>query len=296
MRQILIYAASGAQASPLLTKLHKDSYYLYALSRNRHQAHIQENEYTTVIEGSVDDTDSLHQATADKDIVMLNLPFFSETAAGRNAIGAAQAANVSLIIWNANGEVPQKTSTRKKMNTRLENMEYLVASGIPYVVFQPTVYLENLLMVGTARAIRERNVIESIAPAEATVPWISADDISECMVRAIDRTDLYGKVLTVAGSGWTGTYLTHKFSQVLGRDIAYQPIAREEYIARLDEVMGAGHGAQIMGLETDRDNRPERAAKFAPFTALNAFEELNVTPLPLEDWVAKNRKAFTPGI
>jgi uncharacterized protein YbjT (DUF2867 family) len=199
---------------------------------------------------------------------------------------------VQLIIWNANGAIPQETSQRKKMNVRLQNMEMLVTSGIPYIVFQPTRYLENLLLSETARTIRERNVIESVEPEEVVIPWISAEDICECMVRSINREDLRNHVLTVAGTGWTGSVLVNSFSEVLGRRINYQQISQQEYIKRLEKIMGTGYGAQIMGTEQDTDHRPIRQANFAPFNALDAFKELEVKPLGLNDWIEIHRSSF----
>jgi uncharacterized protein YbjT (DUF2867 family) len=293
MQHILIYSATGAQASPLLTKLQQGKHKLFALTRNKQAAAIQENEFVKVAEGRLSDVGSLKKVSSGMDVIMLNLPFFSDDRAGHNAIEAAKAANVQLIIWNANGPLPQQTSHRKKMNIRLRNMELLAASGIPYIVFQPTVYLENLLLPETARAIKERNVIEAVPPEDVAIPWMSAEDVCTCMVKSIHRKDLQNKVLTVAGSGWSGRELAHSFSEVLGRKITYQQISLEEYTQRLDNMMGAGCGAQIMGTAPDKDDRPIRAAHFAPFTSLDAFKELGVKPVGLHDWIAIYRSSFT---
>ena len=262
MKNVLVYSATGVQASPLLSLLQKGDYRTYAMTRNRANSTIEINESVTVLEVNTSDKSQLANTNEGKDIVMLNLPFFSDDSMGKNAIEAAQKTGVKLIIWNANGAVPQETSARYKMNIRMENMERLVASGIPYVVFQPTMYLENLLLPATVAAIQNNAAIEMIAPAEAPIPWMSTRDISEAMVKVIGRRDLWNNVLTVSGQGVTGAQLAHGFSKALGKTIAYQQIEVKEYLRRLNQVMGEGQGEEIIGMGK-QDDRPVRPAYFS---------------------------------
>lgn len=292
MSNILVYAATGDQASPLLSQLQLGGHKIFALTRNKTKAAIEENDWLQVVEESLSNNTGLQKANEGIDVVMLNLPFFSNDNAGAYAIDAAKRAGVKLIIWNANGEVPQVTSERIKMNIRLENMERLVASGIPYIVFQPTIYLENLLIPGTAKIIREENSIEMVAPANAAIPWMSTQDISACMVAALGRTDTYHKVYTVPGGGWNGYEIASTFSNVLGREITYQKVELPKYIERLNTTMGEGRGEEIMGVSSTKDTRPPREASFPKFTALDAFQEFGVQPLTLEDWIIQHQGIF----
>lgn len=292
MSNILVYAATGTQASPLLSQLQFGNNKVFALTRDRTKTSIKENEQLQVVEASLNNFESLFKVTEDMDIVMLNIPFFSDENAGTYAIEAAKSAGVQLIVWNANGEVPQITSERIKMNTRLENMEKLVASGIPYVVFQPTVYLENLLMKETARIIREEGYIEMVAPVDAVMPWMSTIDISACMVKVINKEANHNKVYTVSGIGYSGYQLADAFTKILGRKINYRKIDLETYIKRVNIAMGEGHGEEIMGIAPNKDHRPPREANFPKFTALDAFKTFGVQPLSLEDWVSYHKDTF----
>ncbi|MEM1322359.1 MAG: NmrA family NAD(P)-binding protein [Bacteroidota bacterium] len=291
MKSVLVYSATGVQASPLLSLLQEVGYRTYAMTRNRSTAKINENELVSISETDISNAHQLEKANEGMDVVMLNLPFFSDDNAGKYAIEAAQNAGVKLIIWNANGAVPQETSTRYKMNTRMENMERLVASGIPYVVFQPTMYLENLLLPGTAEGIRNRDTIEMVAPSMAPIPWMSTHDICRAMVSVITREDLRNQVLTVSGAGITGTQLANEFSRALGRTIQYHQVEMTEYINRLNQVMGEGKGEEIMGMGKE-DTRTIRTANFPNFSALNAFEKLEFYPISIENWVQHNKQQF----
>jgi len=292
MQKILVYAATGEQAFPVLPQLRFGNKDVFALTRNKAKASVKENERLHVVEASLNDAQGLIKVTEGMDIVMLNIPFFSDDNTGAYAIEAAKQAGVKLIVWNANGEVPQKTSNRIKMNFRMENMEMLVASGIPYVVFQPTIYIENLLMQETARIIQEENRIEMVSSAEAVIPWMSTQDISACMVKAIGKTEIYNKVFTVKGSGWSGNHLAETFTKVLGREITYKQIDLNTYVKRVNLTMGESHGEEIMGLSPNKDQRPPREANFPKFAALDALEEFDVQSLPLENWVARHQHRF----
>ncbi len=291
MKNILVYSATGIQANPLLTLLQKGENKVFALTRNKVKASLIENENVSVVEADISDKYQLSKVNEGKDVVMLNLPFFSDNNAGKYAIDAAKEAGVKLIIWNANGVVPQETTNRYKMNLRLENMERLVASGIPYVVFQPTIYLENLLLRETLKSIKDRNVIEMVAPVEVPLPWMSAWDICRAMVKVVERKDLRNQVFTVGGQGIMGKQLARDFSQVLGRTITYQQIEKTEYINRLNKVMGEGHGEEIMGMG-QQDTRAIRPANFPKFSALNAFDELDFNPMSIKEWIQDNKQQF----
>jgi uncharacterized protein YbjT (DUF2867 family) len=291
MKNILVYSATGIQAHPLLTLLQKGENKVFAMTRNKAKASIIENEKVSVVETDISDKYQLLKVNEGKDVVMLNLPFFSDDNAGQYAIDAAKEAGVKLIIWNANGAIPQETSNRHKMNLRLENMERLDKSGIPYIVFQPTMYLENLLLPTTAAAIKDSNIIEMIAPSEAPIPWMSTWDISQAMVKSIERTDLQNRVLNVGGGGITGQQLAKSFSEALGRTIGYQQIGMEEYVNRLNQVMGKGCGEEIMGIG-QQDAQAVRSATFPKFVAANAFEKLEFDALPVTEWVTRYSNQF----
>lgn len=82
MQNILVYSATGSQSSSLLSKLQFGENKVYALTRNKQEAAIQENDFVKVIEGSVNDEESLKRANSEMNVVMLNLPFFSDDIAG----------------------------------------------------------------------------------------------------------------------------------------------------------------------------------------------------------------------
>lgn len=292
MKKILIYSATGLQASPLIKPLISQGYHVHALTRDKSASSLSENQSLTLVEANLGAKSDVENAIEGMDVVMLNLPFFSDDNAGVYAIQAAKRAKVKLITWNANGEVPQHTTNRHKLNIRLGNMERLVESGTPYVVFQPTIYLENLLIGEIARYIKEDNSIQLPMPAEAPIPWISTHDISNCMVDAVGRTEFYNKVFTVRGEGWNGHELAETFSRILNRPISYKQVDLGTYVRRINSTMGEGSGEEIMGLKTIQSFESPREAKFPKFTANDGLEKFQTKKMSLGDWVELHQGYF----
>ena len=224
---------------------------------------------------------------------MLTIPFFAADEAGRYTIEAAREAGVKLLMWNPSGAIPHETSQRHGLNVRMHNMEYLLASGLPYMVFQPTVYLENLLLPETAKGIATQNVIEYPAPSEAPMPWMAADDMARSMIAAMDRPDLVGTVFTVLGRPLNGHQLAKYFSQALGRTITYRQIGVDAYAQQLDRQLGEGNGKAIMGLEESSQPITVRKATFDPFPVVHATDKLNIPMIRTTDWIRQYATHFS---
>ena len=96
--------------------------------------------------------DTLAAANAGISQVVLQLPvqydFDLHETYGRNAVDAAQAAGVNLLVFNTSAPVIAKTQL-PAYQARQVVIDYLHASGVPSIVFRPTFYLEMLLGPGS---------------------------------------------------------------------------------------------------------------------------------------------------
>jgi uncharacterized protein YbjT (DUF2867 family) len=288
--KILVHGATGAQARPLIDKLQEAGYKPFALTRNRQQASSLPLQAQQLLEISINDKEGIYQATQGMDVVILTIPFFADNDAGINAMDAAKAAGAKLLIWNTSGAIPHNTSGNHGLNVRMYNMEHLVALGIPYIVFQPTIYLENLLLPETAKRIANHNTIEYPAAADASYPWMSADDMATYMFEAIQRPDLVGSVFTVAGEPLTGEQLAVQFTFSLGRPIRYGQISLEEYASRLNKQLGEEAGKAIMGAESAKAEN--RQALYPPLPVVHAKDVLGLPLQSLQSWILKYARHF----
>ncbi len=159
---ILVYGAAGMQGSAVARQLLQAGQRVRVLVRDPLKAEQWRAAGAEVVRGDYLDRASLEAAYAGVERVILHLPlqydFDSYERYGRNAIDAAKAAGVKLLVFNSSTEVP--TGTRVKV-FRVKNqvIEYLRASGVPYIILRPGFYLENLLGPGTKPAIVQHGVV-----------------------------------------------------------------------------------------------------------------------------------------
>jgi len=182
----------------------------------------------------------------------------------RSAIDAARAAGVKRIIWNTSGPMPTERSGNPMNDGRLDILESLQASGVAHVVFEPMVYIENLLGPWTAQAVVERNQVAYPIPATKKVGWMLSADLAALMAAAIDHPELNGQHFKVSGIDVvTGPELAQIFSQVLQRDLTYYQMSPEEMGAVIDGMFGPGGGSGCGRSLSQGTERSQSAAKLS---------------------------------
>ena len=79
----------------------------------------------------------------------LHLLFFTERpddglTYAKNAVAAAVDAGVTLLVWNASGEILLARGANPAFDLRLDILDVIAGSGVPYRVSQPTTDREFL--------------------------------------------------------------------------------------------------------------------------------------------------------
>jgi uncharacterized protein YbjT (DUF2867 family) len=291
--KVLVYGATGAQARSLPWQLLAKGYTPYVLTRDPQQVTDAAKAGAVVVEGDINEAGAVRRANRSMDAVLLTIPFFASDRAGRIAIDAAQEAAISLIVWNTSGLIPTAKGERHGLNVRVDNADYLRRSGIPHIIFQPTVFLENLLLPETAHLITSTNVISYPTPAEKTVHWLAANDLGSLMVAALAHPELAGSRFVVGGQqAIDGPALADCFSEALGRTITYRPLSPADYAARLDKLLGKGQGKAITGGAAPKQEGIAKAPDI-PVDMKPVLEKLPVAMTSVTDWVRANQKALS---
>ncbi|MDP9366476.1 MAG: NmrA family NAD(P)-binding protein [Chloroflexota bacterium] len=147
---VLVYGATGAQSGPVARRLLEAGHGVRVLTRDATKATALRDRGADVVEGDMSDPAAMRAATEGVDKVFLLVPFFVRDPAdtvryGRNAIEAARAAGVRLVVWNPSGEIVPVQTGNPSLDARSELLGLLQASGLPHIVLQPTAYMENFL-------------------------------------------------------------------------------------------------------------------------------------------------------
>jgi uncharacterized protein YbjT (DUF2867 family) len=293
---VLVYGATGMQAGPVARRLLEAGYGVRVLSRDPAKAEAPRARGATVVEGDMGDPASLRAASEGVDKVFLLVPFFVRDPAdtvryGRNAIEAARAAGVRLLVWNPSGEIVAVRTGNPSLDARAELLGVLEASGLPHIVLQPTAYMENFLGPWTAPELAERGTFAYPITNDIRMQWITQEDVAAFAVEAFDRPELASLNLKIAGpERLNGEGIAERFGRALGRPIAFRPMPPREFGAILDRAIGPGAGDAAAGFYEAAAANPEllsTAVDLAP-----ALEKLPIRPTPLEEWVARHAAAF----
>lgn len=277
----------------MVEKLLQRGHTPHVLTRNTANVARLEARGAVAVIGDLADFDGLRVASSEVDSVAFLLPAFLDESAdaftlGRNAIDAAQAAGTDMFVWNASGEISDEAG---ESNAKLATLEHLRESGLPFVVFEPTTYMENWLGPWTAPSVRHNNELTYPVLADRKMGWIASDDVCALMVAALERPELAGNRYSISGvESPTGPQLAAEFSTALGRDVTYRTMTPEEMGAVLDEAFGPGAGDNVaeMYRREQKDSNP--SDKFHDMSSV--LEALPVRMSTIREWVTVHKDAL----
>lgn len=296
--KILVYGAAGSQQSPLLAALRKKGATVYGVTRDVNHAPKIEAAGAHALVADMADGDRLAAINKGIDAIALLVPFFTRQPTdgltyARNAIDAARLNGVKLIVWNTSGFILPHRIGNPAIDLRLDVLDLLRESSVPFITIQPSVYAENLLGPWTAPYVARENKVAYPTPEDMPVGWIATQDVSALVAEALYHPELAGQNFLVSGlENLSGSDLARKFSKGLGKPIAYHALPPAEFGRILDGLFGpgAGKGAEEM-YQQIADTR-QYPVMFAPMQ--DVLSKLPVAMTPIEDWVASHRQAFLP--
>lgn len=288
--KVLVYGATGSQAGPTVEHLLARGHTPHAVTRSEAcAAELQAKGVVPIVADIADLTDRerIRAVTRDVDAVALLVPaFFDGDAAafGGHAIDAAVEADVDMLVWNASGAIGESEE-------KASILGHLEASGLSYVVFEPTTYMENWLGPWTASSVRDHNEVSYPVLVDRKMGWIASEDVGALVVAALERPELAGRRYPISGIETpTGPELAVLFSNALGRDISYRTMTPEEMGAVLDEAFGPGAGDGVAEMYRREQEDPDPPAKHHDMTVV--LDDLPVRMSTIEEWVTLHRDAF----
>ena len=294
--KVLVYGATGSQGGPVAQQLLQAGHGVRVLTRRPEGAASLAGLGAEVALGDMGDPASLQGASEGMDAVSLLVPFFTQSPTdglvyGRNAVDAAQAAGVKLLVWNSSGEIPPARSGNPGFDVRLDVLAYLETSGVPYVVIQPTAYMENFLGPWTRQEIIEADLFAYPTPNEVTMQWVATEDVARFMVYALKHPELAPLNVKVSGpEALNGEGVAASFARGLGRNIRFRAMTPDEFGAKLDAVFPGMGEAAAAGYRMAYE-QPERFSTNVDIAG--ALEQLPVELTTLETWVRARAGAFS---
>jgi uncharacterized protein YbjT (DUF2867 family) len=148
-------------------------------------------------------------------------------------------------------------------------------------VLRPTL-LWTTSLVRCARRWTAESVPQGI-PADVRVAYISAEDQAAYAVAALDRPELAGELLPIAGAdALTGPELAAALGQAMGKQLTYVSLSQAEV---REALAFTGEDVAAAVAEMYAWEGTEGADQLAP-DLTRTRDALGVTPTPLADWAA----------
>jgi uncharacterized protein YbjT (DUF2867 family) len=281
---VLVYGGAGAQGSAIARAALSAGANVRLLLRPSSVNAFGDR--VDVVRGDLADRERLEIASLGIDKVVLTLPHIPDADVirtfGRNAIDAAAAAGVKLIVFNTSGTAPEDRSGNRLIDAKLEVADHLKQSGVPGIVLSPTLYMGNVAAPWSAPAILHEGVFAYPLPADMPVSWIGWEDMAAFAVEALQRPHLAGRIFRIGGPQiLTGAEIAEALSTVVGRRVSYAPIPLPDFAAALNASFGGKTGDETAAVYRWLSSQAVSplAVDIAP-----ALAELPIRPTRFADW------------
>jgi len=249
-RNVLVIGATGQQGGSLARLLLQNKHKVYALTRNRNarSSAIQdlENRGANIVEGNLDDPDSLRQVVKNiESIFLMGTPFEDgiegEISRGKLVADIAKENKVEHLVYSSVVNADKNTGI-PHFESKYKVEQYIDKLGIPYTIIGPTFFMENLLDPRLRPALQQGQLALPLSPS-TILQQISVQNIAEFSAMVIESPERFlGKRIDIASDEVTGQKATEILSNALGHEIKYTSIpAPNEDLARMFEWVGRLH-------------------------------------------------------
>jgi uncharacterized protein YbjT (DUF2867 family) len=282
-KTVAILAFTGAQQGAIATRFAEAGWSVRGTSRKPLSI-----AHGAGVIADLDTGEGLYAALEGADVAVLTLPQDHRTGAmariARNVAMAAARAGVGRLALNTAGTVAEEADGPLFADMRAAR-DAVREGGAPFVLLQPTVFMDNLLAPWSLPGIVEHGVLAYPAPETASISWLSHRSLADFVFAAATHPEAAGRDLRIGGpEALVGEALCTQLAKHLGRPIHYQRIPLDGFAAGLDQAFGPPAGQRIASLYARLDREPDAMA-IDP--AASAF--LGVTPESFAAFTARSR-------
>jgi NADH dehydrogenase len=169
----------------------------------------------------------------------------------RNLIDAAQMAGVKHFIFvsalraEANSPIPL-------FRAKAKSEEYLRASGVPYTILSPDMFMEVWVPLIVGRPVHAGLPVSMVGEGRRKHTFISVSDVAAFAIACIGHEAAMNQRLSIGGPealSWHDVIAT--FERLLGRSVSVEHSPAGAAIPGLPEPLGQMVGQMMAGLEAN---------------------------------------------
>lgn len=253
MKKILVIGGTGDQGHPLLHRLEKAGMKPIAAQRNLQAFAGTEFEHIETVSADIYDEASMIAAAKGMDAIAASLPFVfdREKAAeiGKNIAAAAKANNLQKIVFNTSCFVADYDNDNPAHDGRREIEAAIIGSGVPYAIFEPKVFMDNMIRSWNKPSIVQNGVFAYPANPELLISWICLDDVAAFMVEALEKDDLPSGRYAIGGpEPLVGDQVAEILSEAAGKTITFKSLTPDEFASAMSLLVTGSAKVEPHGL------------------------------------------------
>jgi uncharacterized protein YbjT (DUF2867 family) len=286
-RTILLTGATGSVSTELLKSLDGADVALRALVRDPERARALEARGVALVQGDLDDPDSLSAAFEGvHDLWLLNAVSPRQPENSMNAVWAARRAGVERVVrLSAIGAAHDAPSRNGRLHA-LSDAE-LIASGMKYTILRPHFFTQNLLM--TAATVKAQGAFYWDM-GSGKLGMIDVRDIGAFAARVLSSPpDLHhGKIYTLTGpEAVSFDDVASALGTALGKTVRYVAVPHE---AARKAMLEQGMSPWLAGMMTEYAGA--YSANWGNFTTPHVKEIVGRAPYSVADFAKDHVAAF----
>ncbi|MEL6561936.1 MAG: SDR family oxidoreductase [Bacteroidota bacterium] len=235
---ILITGATGQYGSQVIKHLIQKGVNVAdigAMVRSEEKAQKLKTEGVRIHLGNYEDVDSMRQAFAGVDKLMLvssndRGPVTNRTKHHMNAITAAKEAGVKHIFYTSFVRTPNhaQSAIADFQNSHIETEDFLKESGMQYTILQNGIYQEMILPFIGEKVAETGRILFPAHDGEAS--WVLREELAEVAAQILISEGHENKTYTLTNTDSIGfEQIAGYISACLGKDISFQSPPADEF-------------------------------------------------------------------
>jgi len=248
---ILITGATGKLGSQVInTLLNKGvpANQIAAFVRDESKAGDLKQKTIVLRRGDYDDKQSLADAMKgiDKVLLVSGLDVNKVVQQHQNVVDAARKAGVNCFAYTSNCLRDRGTLLNPVMMTHLQTEDYLMASGLNYLIFRNALYMDSmaLFMIG-GKQVLETGI--ELPTGAGRVAYALRNDQAEAIGNVLAGADCRSRIYTFTGTqAYSFDEVAQALSALTGKPITYNPVDRDTYEANARQRGVPAHAVAMM--------------------------------------------------
>jgi len=295
--KILVFGATGSQQFHVIGEAKKKGAEVLAVTSSEKSFEKLKQAGATPILANMSDADKMQEITKNIDAIAFIIPVslpnpLDGLQYAKNVIDAAKINGVNKIVWNTSGWLSPNKIGIPGEDVKLDIKEYLINSGIDYVIIEPTIYMENMMGPFCAPFVKNEKKLAYPTPEAMPIGWIASRDVSAFVVEAIYNSNLKADTFQISGlKNLKGNELAEEFSKGVNDKIVYYPQPPKEFGEILKPFVGEAGAAGVTSYYESLQNATEYPPKFNPNMS-EVLEKLPVQMTSLEHWAKESKEYF----